>query len=94
MENSKNNQQVSVFVSVIRADGEVTTMTDVYVVDVMSGKAAKQVIKEHIDNYKYIKNWVGGIVEKAKVMTLKEGTFLYFVEMPDIPKEFNHLLNE
>jgi hypothetical protein len=94
MENSKNNQQVSVFVSVIRADGEVTTMTDVYVVDVMSEEAAKQVIKEHIDNYKYIKNWVGGVVEKAKVMTLKEGTLLYFEEMPDIPKEFNYLLNE
>jgi hypothetical protein len=94
MENSKNNQQVSVFVSVIRADGEVTTMRDAYVVDVMSEEDAKQVIKEHIDNYKYIKNWVGGVVEKAKVMTLKEGTLLYFEEMPDIPKEFNHLLNE
>lgn len=94
MENSKNNQQVSVFISVIRADGEVTTMTDVYVVDVMNEETAKQVIKEHIDNYKYIKNWVGGVVEKAKVITLKDWTFLYIVEMPDIPKEFNYLLNE
>jgi hypothetical protein len=88
MENSKNNQQVSVFVSVIRADGEVTTMRDVYVADIMS---LRQVIREHINNYKYIKNWVGGMVEKVKVMTLKEGTLLYFEEMP---KEFNHLLNE
>ena len=91
MENSKNNQQVSVFVSVIRADGEVTTMTDVYVVDVISEETVKQVIKRHINNYKYIKNWVGGVVEKAKVMTLKEGILFYSEEMP---KEFNHLLNE
>ena len=94
MENAKNNQQVLVLISVIRADGEVTTMTDIYVVDVISEETVKQVIKRHINNYKYIKNWVGGVVEKAKVMTFKEGTSLYSEKMPDIPKEFNHLLNE
>ena len=94
MGHSKNNRQVSVFVSVIRVDGEVTTMGDVHVVDVMSEEAVKQVIKEHINNYKYKKNWLGGVVEKAKVITLKEGILLYFEEMPDIPEEFNYLLNE
>ena len=69
-------EKVTIFISVIRKDNQISTWTTLKEVVFYSEEELLNAVNEIIDEVKVWKKWVGGKIEKIKIHT-NEGVLIY-----------------
>lgn len=89
-------EEVVIFISVVRADNTVTTLTRIRTIHTRFMIDIKDAIKDFILEFKDERKWVGGYFEQIKIYSKLEkrnnDIIIEIKEQDILMKEFNQLL--
>ena len=89
-------EEVVIFISAVRADNAVTTLTRIRTIHTRFMIEIKDVIKDFILEFKDERKWVGGYFEQIKIYSKLEkrnnAVVIKIEEQDRLMKEFNELL--